>query len=177
MNAHFEQLKARVQLGQDVWIAPNATVLGSVTLGNEVSVWYNAVLRGDCDSITIGDQTNIQENVIMHVDQGVPLSVGKEVIIGHGAVLHGCTVGDNCLIGIRSTILNHARIGKGCIIGANALVTERAEIPDYSMVLGSPGKVVKQLPEVVIDRMREGVQTYIDEARKYLKAEGIELAV
>ena len=168
-NKYYQYLQTKVKCGKDVFIAPDAIILGDVTLGDQVSIWYKAVLRGDFDSIEIGARTNIQDGVIMHVDPGKPLKVGKEIIIGHGAMLHGCTIKDNSLIGIKSTILNGAVVGKGCVIGAHALVTENVVIPDFSMVLGCPGKVVKKLPEAVIEKLNSGVKAYINEAKKYLK--------
>ena len=170
MSKYAEELAAKVKVGKNVFIAPNATVLGDVSLGDNVSVWYGAVIRADTDSITIGDATNIQDGVICHTDPGIQMNIGRENIIGHGAVLHGCTVGDNNLVGIRATILNGAKIGNGCIIGAHALVTEGMIVPDYSMVMGVPGKVVKTLPPQVIDQLKLGAAHYLHEAMKYLEA-------
>lgn len=166
---YLEQLQQQVKKGADVFIAPNAYVLGQVTLGNRVSIWYGATLRADFDRITIGDDSNVQEGVIMHVDHGTPLSVGKGVTVGHGAVLHGCTVGDNSLIGIKAVVLNGAVIGKGCVIGANALVKENEVIPDFSLVVGSPGKVIRQLGEDTLAMLQFSAQVYAEEAGKYLK--------
>lgn len=166
---YLEQLQSQVKKGTDVFIAPNAYVLGKVNLGNRVSVWYGATLRADFDSITIGDDSNVQEGVIMHVDHGTPLTVGKGVTVGHGAVLHGCTVGDNSLIGIKAVVLNGAVIGKGCVIGANALVKENEVIPDFSLVVGSPGKVIRQLGEDTLGMLQFSAQVYAEEASKYLK--------
>lgn len=166
---YLQQLQNQVKKGTDVFIAPNAYVLGNVTLGNRVSVWYGATLRADFDSITIGDDSNVQEGVIMHVDHGTPLVVGTGVTVGHGAVLHGCTVGDNSLIGIKAVVLNGAVIGKGCVIGANALVKENDVIPDFSLVVGSPGKVIRQLGEDTLGMLQFSAQVYAEEAGKYLK--------
>lgn len=166
---YLEDLQAKVKFGKDVFIAPNATLLGDITLGEQVSVWFGAILRADMDRIIVGDRTNIQDGVIFHTDPGMPITVGKENIIGHGAIVHGCTIGNNNLIGIRSTILNRAMIGNGCIIGAHTLITEDMEIPDYSMVLGSPGKIVKQLPPEVVEKLRWGMSLYVVEAMKYLE--------
>lgn len=168
-NKYYQQLISAVKKGKNVFIAPGAQVLGKVTLGNHVSIWYHAVLRADFDSIEIGDNTNVQEGTLMHVDPGKPIKIGKNNIIGHGAVIHGCTIGDNNLIGIRATILNGAKIGKGCIIGAHALVTENMEVPDFSMVLGTPGKIVKTLPEESLQRIELGAMVYKNEAEKYLQ--------
>jgi carbonic anhydrase/acetyltransferase-like protein (isoleucine patch superfamily) len=166
---YLEQLQNQVKKGTDVFIAPNAYVLGNVTLGNRVSIWYGATLRADFDSIVIGDNSNVQEGVIMHVDHGTPLTVGKSVTVGHGAVLHGCTVGDNSLIGIKAVVLNGAVIGKGCVIGANALIKENDVIPDFSLVVGSPGKVIRQLGEETMGMLQLSAQVYAEEASKYLK--------
>lgn len=168
-NNYYKALKEKVKKAENVFIAPSAEVLGNVILGEAVSVWYQAVLRADFDQISIGDRTNVQEHVIMHVDQGRPIQIGTDNVIGHGAVLHGCKIGNNNLIGIRSTVLNGAKIGNNCVIGAHALVTEGMEIPDYSMVLGVPGKIVKQLPEGVKDMIQLGVHEYLEESKKYLK--------
>jgi carbonic anhydrase/acetyltransferase-like protein (isoleucine patch superfamily) len=168
MGKYTEELKSKVKVGKEVFIAPNATLLGDITLGDNVSVWYGAILRADADKIIVGDRTNIQDGVIFHTDPGMTITVGEENIIGHGAIIHGCTIGNNNLIGIRATILNRAKIGNCCIIGAHALVTEDMVVPDYSMVLGSPGKVVKTLPAEVIDRMKLGAAFYVHEALQYL---------
>lgn len=127
------------------WVADNATLIGSVRLGNHASVWFGAVIRADNDFITIGDDTNIQDGAVLHVDMGVPMTLGKGVTVGHQAMLHGCTVGDNTLIGIHAVVLNHAVIGKNCIIGAHALVPEGMQVPDNSLVMGIPAKVVKEI--------------------------------
>ncbi len=169
MNNHYEVLKSKVKKGDNVFIADGAVVIGNVILGDNVSIWYNAVLRADSDKIRIGNRSNIQDGAIVHVDPGVPVTVGEDNVVGHGAVLHGCTIGNNNLIGMRATILNNVRIGNCCIIGANTLVTENMVIPDFSMVLGSPGKIVKQLPEQVKDMIQLGVQEYIHKAMEYLK--------
>lgn len=169
MSRYEEQLKAQVKIGKNVFIAPNATLMGNISLAENVSIWYGAILRADMDSIEIGCRSNVQDGVIMHTDPSKPIKIGEENVIGHGAILHGCTVGSNNLIGIRSTILNNAKIGNCCIIGAHALVTEGMEIPDYSMVLGSPGKIVKQLPESIIEKLKLGAFAYVQEALKYLE--------
>ena len=133
--------------GDDFWIAPNATVIGNVKLLKDASVWFNAVLRGDVELITVGQGSNVQDGAIIHTDPGFPCTIGKNVTVGHLAMLHGCEIGDGSLIGIGSVILNGAKIGKNCIIGSKALVTEGMEIPDGAMVLGIPGKVKKILNE------------------------------
>jgi carbonic anhydrase/acetyltransferase-like protein (isoleucine patch superfamily) len=162
-------LQTPVSKGTDVWIADTARVFGRVTLGDECSVWFGAVLRGDGDTITIGGRSNVQENAVIHVDPGFPVSVGTECIIGHGAIVHGATLGNNVLVGMHATILNGASIGNFCIIGANALVTEGSVIPDYSVVLGSPAKVVKQLSEEQIEKVKRNAESYVGLGKEYLK--------
>lgn len=169
-NKHFELLKTQVRKGLNVFIAPGAIVIGDVSLGDNVSVWYQAVLRADNDKIIIGNRTNIQDGAILHVDSGVPVIIGEDNVVGHAAVLHGCTIGNNNLIGIRATIMNNVTIGNCCIIGANTLITENTVIPDYSMVLGSPGKIMRQLPPEAKDMILLGVHEYINKALPYLKA-------
>ena len=137
----------------DYWIAPNAIVIGSVVLENNASVWFNCIVRGDNDIITIGENSQLQDGCVVHADTGFPLTLGKNVSVGHMAMLHGCTVGDGSLIGIKSVILNGAVIGRNCLIGANTLIAEGKEIPDGSLVMGSPGKVVRQLSEAEIKRI------------------------
>ena len=127
------------------WVAPNAVVIGDVTLEKNSSVWFNATLRGDIENILIGEGSNVQDGSVLHTDPGYPLKIGKNVTIGHLVMLHGCTVDDNSLIGIGAVVLNNAKIGKNCIIGSKALITENKEIPDNSLVMGSPGKVVRQV--------------------------------
>lgn len=168
-SAHYQKLLSQVRKGKDVFIAPGAIVIGNVVLGDNTSVWYNAVLRGDNDLISIGNRTNIQDGTIIHVDPGVPVKVGEDNVVGHRCILHGCTIGNNNLIGMGSTIMNNVTIGNYCIIGANTLITENTVIPDYSMVLGSPGKVVKQLPEGVKDMILMGVHSYVEKGAKYLQ--------
>ena len=154
-------------LGRDVWIAPNATVIGDVRLGACTSIWWNAVLRGDNDPITIGANSNIQDGSVLHTDAGVPFTMGDNVTVGHLVMLHGCTIGDGSLIGIKSVILNGAVIGKGCLIGANSLIPEGKIIPDYSLVMGSPGKVVRQLTEEQVANLARSAQHYVENARRY----------
>jgi carbonic anhydrase/acetyltransferase-like protein (isoleucine patch superfamily) len=169
MNQYQQKMSAQVKKGKDVFIADTARVLGKVELKDQVSVWFSAVLRGDIDSITVGARTNIQESCTVHVDYGKPVSIGEDNIIGHGAIIHGCTIGDYNLIGMGATIMNGARIGNGCVIGANALVTENMFVPDGSMVLGVPGKIVKTLdPEKVRQGVAEGIEEYIMTAKNYL---------
>jgi len=157
----------RPQLGRDVWVAPNATLIGDVRLGDNASIWWNSVLRGDNDPITIGANTNIQDGSVLHTDDGVPLNVGAGVTVGHLVMLHGCTIGEGSLIGIKSVILNGAVIGKGCLIGANSLIPEGKVIPDYSLVMGSPGKVVRQLTEEQVAKLAASATHYVANARRY----------
>jgi len=155
------------QLAADVWIAPNATVIGDVRLAENVSIWWNAVLRGDNDPITIGENTNIQDGSVLHTDAGVPMQIGCDVTVGHLVMLHGCTVGDGSMIGIKSVILNGAVIGKNCLIGANTLIPEGKTIPDRSLVMGSPGKVVRELTDAQIVRITHSAAHYVENARRY----------
>ena len=154
-------------LGRDAWVAPNATVIGDVRLGDHTSIWWNAVLRGDNDTITIGAESNIQDGSVLHADEGVPLTLGARVTVGHMVMLHGCTVGDESLIGIKSVILNKAVIGRHCIIGANSLIPEGKVIPERSLVMGSPGKVVRQLTDDEVARLKLAAQGYVDNAQRY----------
>jgi carbonic anhydrase/acetyltransferase-like protein (isoleucine patch superfamily) len=145
----------------DYFIAPGAQVIGAVELGNRASVWFNAVIRADNDRIVIGDDSNIQECSVLHVDSGSPIIIGKQVVIGHKVMLHGCIIGDGSLIGMNAVVLNGAKIGKGCLIGANTLIPENMEVPDGSLVLGSPGKIRRTLsPEQQADIL-EGAEHYV----------------
>ena len=157
--------------GDDFWIAPNATVIGNVQLLKDASVWFNAVLRGDVELITVGQGSNVQDGAIIHTDPGFPCTIGKNVTVGHLAMLHGCEIGDGSLIGIASVILNGAKIGKNCIIGSKALVTEGMEIPDGAMVLGIPGKVKKILNEEEQSVVSLGAEHYIQNYKKYKQLE------
>src|SRR5215831_11335489 len=159
-----------VQLrGSHHFVAANATLVGSVTLENESSVWFNAVIRGDNEPIVIGPRSNIQDGSVLHTDEGVPLTIGPEVTVGHMVMLHGCTVGEGSLIGIKSVILNHAVIGRECLIGANALIPEGKVIPDRSLVIGSPGKVVRTLSGEEVAGMYRNAAHYVDNAQRYLR--------
>ena len=157
----------RVVHNGDYWIAPNAIVIGSVIVGANVSIWFNCVVRGDDDTITIGENSQLQDGCVVHVDAGFPVTLGKGVSVGHMAMLHGCTIGDGSLIGIKSVILNGAKIGKNCLIGANTLIAERKEIPDGSLVLGSPGKVVRQLSLEEITEINGFADYYVREFQRY----------
>lgn len=168
-RSYQEKLMKQVVKGNEVFIADTARVLGKVKLEDNTSIWFGAVLRGDLESIIVGKRTNIQENCIIHVNHGIPVKIGEDNIIGHGAIIHGATIGNFNMIGMGAIILDGAQIGDGCIIGANALITERTVIPDGSMVLGSPGKVVKTLPiEAVKQGVLFGVNEYVDEAKRFL---------
>ena len=153
--------------GDDFWIAPSAAVIGRVTLKRNASVWWNSVLRGDFEAITVGENTNIQDGSILHADPGAPLILGDNVLVGHMVVLHGCTIGDGSLIGIGSVVLNHARIGRNCLIGADTLIREGREIPDNSVVMGSPGKVVREVTAAEIASIADGVAAYVENWRRY----------
>ena len=149
------------------WIAPNATVIGDVRLAANVSIWWGAVLRGDNDPITIGEGTNIQDGSILHTDEGIPLTLGRNITVGHMVMLHGCTVGDGTLVGIKSVVLNGAVIGKNCLIGANTLIAEGKEIPDRSLVMGSPGKIVRELTDEQVARFARNARHYVQNAQRY----------
>lgn len=159
---------ARVEQHPQSWIAPSATLIGKVRLEAGASVWFGAVLRGDNELIHIGEDSNVQDGAVMHTDMGSPLTLGKGVTVGHNAMLHGCTVGDYSLVGINAVVLNGARIGKHCIIGANALIAEGKEIPDGSLVVGSPGKVVRELTEQQKKLLEASAAHYVQNARRYV---------
>ncbi|MEM0922999.1 MAG: gamma carbonic anhydrase family protein [Pseudomonadota bacterium] len=159
------------QIDPDTYIAPGAHLIGDVQLGPQASVWFNAVLRGDNEPIVIGPGSNVQDGCVFHVDPGYPLTLGEDVTVGHQAVLHGCSVGDGSLIGMGAMVLNGARIGKGCLIGAKALITENKEIPDHSMVLGAPGKIVKTLDAQTVAKLRLTAETY--KAKRLAYREGL----
>ena len=155
------------QVDSTAWIADSAQVMGHVTLGPDASVWFGCVLRGDTESMTVGEGSNIQDLTVMHADHGLPLTIGKHVTVGHKVMLHGCTIGDESLIGIGAIVLNGARIGKNCLVGAGALVTEGKEFPDGSMILGSPAKVVRPLTPEQIEGLRLSAQHYVENARRF----------
>ena len=155
------------QIDETAWVAPNATVIGDIRLAANASIWWNAVLRGDNDPIAIGENSNIQDGSVLHNDDGVPLTIGRHVTVGHMAMLHGCSVGDGSLIGINAVILNKAVIGKNCIIGANALIPEGKIIPDRSLVVGSPGRVIRELSDAEVEHLKWNASHYVDNARLY----------
>lgn len=159
---------SRVQTdGDDYWIAPNAVVIGNVILEKDASIWWNCVLRGDNDPITIGRNSQVQDGSVIHADPGFPCTLAANVSVGHMVMLHGCTIGDGSLIGIGSVILNGAKIGRNCLIGAKALIGEGKEIPDNSVVLGAPGKVVKQVTPEQAERTAAGTAKYVGNWQRY----------
>ncbi len=151
----------------EYWIAPDAYVIGQVSLGRNASVWFGSVLRGDNGPIEVGEDTNIQEYCVLHTDEGVPFKLGRGCTLGHRALLHGCIVGDNCLIGIGATVLNGTTIGDNCLIGAHTLLPEGKSIPPGSLVMGSPGKVVRALTDAEIARIRWSAQHYVENAQRF----------
>ncbi|HZJ96120.1 MAG TPA: gamma carbonic anhydrase family protein [Thiopseudomonas sp.] len=165
----YRLAESRVDAHPESWIAPTAAVIGKVRLDAGASIWFNAVLRGDNELIHIGEDSNVQDGTVMHTDMGWPLTLGKGVTVGHNAMLHGCVVGDYSLIGINAVILNGAKIGKNCIIGANTLIPEGKEIPDGSLVVGSPGKVIRQLTEQQIKMLEASAAHYVKNAQRYAK--------
>ena len=154
-------------IGSNVFVAPSATVVGDVVLGNDVGVWFGAVIRGDNERIVIGNRSNIQDCCVLHTDPGAPLIVSDSVTVGHKALLHGCFIDKGSLIGINAVVLNNAIIGQYCLIGANTLVADNKRIPDYSLVVGSPGRVVRQLNENEIDMLSRFNQSYVDKIARY----------
>lgn len=162
--------KRCVECRGECYIAPNATVIGSVVLEHGASVWFNAVVRGDNDLITIGERSNVQDGAVLHTDEGIQLTIGRNCTIGHMVMLHGCTIGEGSLIGIKSVILNRARIGKNCIIGANSLITEGKEIPDRSLVIGSPGNVIRDVTDEEVKLLLWNAEHYVEKLRQYTQA-------
>lgn len=152
---------------KDYFVAHNATVIGDVILENDTSIWFNCVVRGDNDPITIGEGTNIQDGSVLHTDAGIPMNIGKYVTVGHKVMLHGCEIGDNSLVGINAVVLNNAKIGSNCIIGANSLIPEGKVIPDNSLVMGSPGKVVKELTEKHQMIIKMSALHYVENFKRY----------
>ena len=164
----MEQLKANVKLGERVFVAPNATVIGKASLADDCSVWFGAVLRADGDAITVGERTNIQDNAVVHVDPGYPVSIGHDCIIGHLALVHGATIGNHVLVGMHSTVLNGAEVGDYSIIGANALVTAGMKIPPYSLVIGVPAKIIKTIGPEQVAQIERNADVYVTLKDKYL---------
>lgn len=151
----------------EYWIAPTAAVMGNVILKKNASVWFGATLRGDNDPIVIGENSNIQDGSVLHTDAGSPLTIGRDVTVGHMVMLHGCTIGDESLIGIGAVVLNGAKIGKNCLVGAGSLVTEGKEFPDGSMIMGTPAKVVRELSPEQIEGLRQSARHYVENARRF----------
>jgi carbonic anhydrase/acetyltransferase-like protein (isoleucine patch superfamily) len=151
----------------EYFVAPTAAVIGRVTLGRHVSIWFGAVLRGDGNTIEIGDGSNIQDNAVVHIDHDAPANIGNDVTVGHAAVVHGCTIGDGSLIGIGATILSHAKIGRFCLVGAGALITERKEFPDRSLILGAPAKRVRDITDDEVEMLKQSAAHYAALGRRY----------
>lgn len=157
----------RPQIDAQSWVAPNATVIGDVRLARNASIWWNATLRGDNDPISIGENSNIQDGSVLHTDAGVPLNVGRDVTVGHLVMLHGCTIGDGSLIGIGSVLLNRCVIGRHCIVGANTLIPEGKVFPERSLIVGSPGKVVRQLSDEEVAGLAHSAAHYVENWQRY----------
>lgn len=155
------------ELADDVWVADTASVVGNVRLEEGASVWFGTVIRGDNEQIKIGKNSNIQDNSVLHSDLGSPLTIGENVTVGHQAMLHGCTIGNNTLVGIGATILNGTTIGKNCLIGAHALITENKVIPDNSVVMGAPGRVIKQVPPAQESMLKASADYYVQNAKRF----------
>ena len=155
--------------GSECWIAPTAVLIGQVRLKRDASIWFGAVLRADDELIEIGERSNVQDNCVFHVDPGFPLTVGDDCTIGHQAMVHGCTIGSNTLIGMCATILNGARIGRNCLVGAGALITENKVIPDNSVVMGAPGRVVREIDEAGIRSLTQAAALYVARWRRYVR--------
>jgi carbonic anhydrase/acetyltransferase-like protein (isoleucine patch superfamily) len=155
------------QLAPSAWVADNAQVMGNVILAEDSSVWFGVTIRGDTETITVGEGSNVQDGSVLHADVGFPLTIGRHVTVGHQVMLHGCTIGDESLIGIGAVVLNGAKIGKHCLVGAGALVTEGKEFPDGSMIIGSPARAIKTLTPEQIEGLRRSAGHYIDNARRY----------
>jgi carbonic anhydrase/acetyltransferase-like protein (isoleucine patch superfamily) len=155
------------QLAAGAWVADSAAVIGSVVLGENASVWFGAVVRGDNETIRIGRNTNVQDLSVLHSDHGKPLTIGDNVTLGHQVTAHGCTIGDNTLVGIQAVILNGAKIGRNCIVGAGSVVTEGKEFPDNSLIIGSPAKVVRTLDDEAARKLARSAETYVANARRF----------
>ncbi len=157
----------RPNVDETCFVAPSADLIGAVEMAENSSVWFNCVLRADNEPIHIGQNSNVQDSSVLHVDPGYPIQISRNVTIGHKVMLHGCIIGENTLVGMNAVVLNGAKIGKNCVIGANALVTENTEIPDGSMVLGSPAKVVKKLSDKHIEMLKQGAEHYVKNSVLY----------
>jgi len=165
----YDLINKKVKNAGENWVAPNASIIGDVTLKKNISIWFNATLRGDVENIYIDEGSNVQDGSVLHTDPGYPIVIGKDVTIGHLVMLHGCTIENNSLIGIGAVILSGAKIGKNCIIGANALITENKVIPDNSLVIGSPGKIVRQVTNEEAKSITENAIHYQKNWKKYSK--------
>ena len=165
--AVYELDGAQPRVADSAWVADSAQVMGNVVLGEDSSVWFGTVIRGDTETITVGRGSNIQDASVLHADIGKPLTIGDNVTVGHQVMLHGCTIGDECLIGMGAIVLNGAKIGRHCLVGAGALVTEGKEFPDGSMIIGSPAKAVRQLTPEQIEGLKLSAQHYMDNARRF----------
>jgi carbonic anhydrase/acetyltransferase-like protein (isoleucine patch superfamily) len=157
------------KLGEGAWVAGSAEVIGDVTLGDNASVWFGTVIRGDCEGIRIGRNSNIQDLSVLHADIGIPLVIGDNVSVGHQVMLHGCTIGDGALIGIQAVILNGAKIGKNCIVGAGSVVTENKEFPDNSLIIGSPARVVRTMDADQVGKLQHIADHYVGNAKTFAK--------
>ncbi|NRB17089.1 MAG: gamma carbonic anhydrase family protein [Rhodobacteraceae bacterium] len=155
------------QIHDDSWVAPDANLIGKVVIEQGASVWFGCTVRADHEEIRVGEGSNVQENCVMHIDAGYPLTIGQNCTIGHKVMLHGCTIGDNTLVGMGAIVLNGAKIGKNCLIGAGALITENKEIPDNSLVMGSPGKVVRTVDAALAEKLRQSAEHYQDNMRRF----------
>jgi carbonic anhydrase/acetyltransferase-like protein (isoleucine patch superfamily) len=149
------------------WIAPDANLIGKVELGEDVGIWFGVTLRGDNEPITVGARSNIQEGVMVHTDPAYPVVIGSDCTIGHHAIVHGCIIGDNSLVGMGATILNGARIGRNCLVGANALVTEGKDFPDNSLIVGSPAKAIRTLDDDAVERLRQSAARYVENWKRF----------
>jgi carbonic anhydrase/acetyltransferase-like protein (isoleucine patch superfamily) len=163
----FDGVAPEIADGGRCWIAPTATLIGRVRLAIDASVWFGAVLRGDNEPVVVGERSNIQDLCILHTDPGFPVSIGADCTIGHGSIVHGCTIGDNSLVGMGAVVLNGAVVGRNCLIGAGAVIPERREIPDNSLVLGAPGKVIRALDGPQVRALTESAATYVERWKRY----------
>lgn len=163
----FDNISPTLPTSGNYWVAENAAVMGNITLKENASVWFGATLRGDNDPIIIGENSNVQDGSVLHTDYGCPLTIGKDVTIGHMVMLHGCTIGDESLIGIGATVMNLAVIGKNCIIGAHALIPEGKIIPDGSLVMGAPGKIIKELSDTQRVMIKASAKVYVDNWKRF----------